>query len=69
MVAAGRSGQTVDRLNKCSPDLLITRTNVDGLRGKVQVLILGGLLDDERLQSREARKDLKSSLGPIPLRS
>ena len=66
VVAAGDLGQAVDRINECPPDLLITRTYVDGLSGHdaamylrtkcgtMKVLILGGLLDDERLQSREA---------------
>jgi CheY-like chemotaxis protein len=64
--AAGGLGQAVDRLKECQPDLLITRTYVEGLTGhdaamylrtkclKMRVLILGGLLDDERLQFREA---------------
>ena len=66
VLAAGDLGEAVDRLKECTPDLLITRTYVDGLPGhdaamylrtkclKMIVLILGGLLDDERLQSREA---------------
>jgi two-component system response regulator CpxR len=66
VLAAGDLGQAVDRLKECTPDLLITRTHVDGLPGHdaamylrtkcltMKVLILGGLLDDERLQSREA---------------
>jgi CheY-like chemotaxis protein len=66
VLAAGDLGQAVDRLKECTPDLLITRTYVDGLPGHdaamylrtkcltMKVLILGGLLDDERLQSREA---------------
>ena len=66
VVAAGDVGQAVDRIRECPPDLLITRTYIEGLSGhdaamylrtkclKMKVLILGGLLDDERLQSREA---------------
>ncbi len=66
VVATGDLGRAVDRLKECIPDLLITRTYVDGLPGHdaamylrtkcltMKVLILGGLLDDERLQSREA---------------
>ena len=66
VVAAGDLGQAVDRIKECPPDLLITRTYIDGSSGhdaamylrtkcrKMKVLILGGLLDDERLQSREA---------------
>jgi len=66
VVAAGDVGQAVDRIRECPPDLLITRTYIEGLSGhdaamylrtkclKMKVLILGGLLDDERLHSREA---------------
>jgi CheY-like chemotaxis protein len=66
VVAAGDLGQAVDRIKECPPDLLITRTYIEGLSGhdaamylrtkclKMKVLILGGLLEDERLQSREA---------------
>ena len=66
VVAEGDLGQAVERIKECPPDLLITRTYIEGLTGhdaamylrtkclKMKVLILGGLLDDERLQSREA---------------
>lgn len=66
VVASGSLGETVDRLKECTPDLLITRTYVQGLTGhdaaiylrtkctKMKVLILGGLLEDDRLQNREA---------------
>jgi CheY-like chemotaxis protein len=66
VVAAGDLGQAVDRIQESPPDLLITRTYIQGLPGhdaavylrtkclKMKVLILGGLLDDERLHSREA---------------
>jgi DNA-binding response OmpR family regulator len=59
-------GQAVDWLKVSTPDLLIARTYVQGLSGhdaavylrtkcmKMRILILGGLLDDERLQNREA---------------
>jgi CheY-like chemotaxis protein len=65
VLATGDLGQAVDRLKESAPDLLITRTYVEGLPGhdaakylrtkcpKMRVLMLGGLLDDERLQSRE----------------
>ena len=64
--ATGDLGQAVDRLTVCTPDLLITRTYVEGLPGHeaamylrtkcptMRVLMLGGLLDDERLQYRAA---------------
>ena len=66
VLAAGDLGHAVDRLKECTPDLLITRTYVESLTGHdaaiylrmkcltMRVLILGGLLDDERLQYREA---------------
>ena len=66
ILATGDLGQAVDRLKECEPDLLITRTYVQSLSGhdaaiylrtkcvKMRVLIVGGLLDDERLQHREA---------------
>jgi DNA-binding response OmpR family regulator len=71
VMAAGDLGQALDRLKECAPDLLITRTYVDGLPGHdaaiylrtkcttMRVLILGGLLDDDRLQYREALQGFK----------
>jgi DNA-binding NarL/FixJ family response regulator len=65
VVATGDLGQAVDRLKESQPDLLITRTYVQGMPGhdaaiylrekclKMRVLIVGGLLDDERLRYRE----------------
>jgi CheY-like chemotaxis protein len=64
VVATSDLGQAVDRLKQCIPDLLITRTYVEGLPGheaamylrtkcpEMRVLMLGGLLDDERLAYR-----------------
>ena len=64
--ATGDLGQAVDRLQECIPDLLITRTYIESLPGheaamylrtkcpEMRVLMLGGLLDDERLQYRAA---------------
>jgi DNA-binding NtrC family response regulator len=66
VLAVGNLGDAVEELKRSAPDLLITRTYVEGLPGhdaakylrtkcpKMRVLILGGLLDDERLHSREA---------------
>jgi DNA-binding NtrC family response regulator len=66
VLATGDLGHAVDRLKQCSPDLLITRTYIQNLTGhdaakylrmkcvKMKVLIVGGLLDDERLKDREA---------------
>lgn len=64
VMAASDLGHAVDRLKESVPDLLITRSHVQNLPGhdaaiylrkkclKMKVLILGGLLDDERLQNR-----------------
>jgi CheY-like chemotaxis protein len=64
--ATGDLGQAVDRLKESTPDLLITRTYVQSMPGHeaamylltkcptMRVLILGGLLDDDRLRNREA---------------
>jgi DNA-binding response OmpR family regulator len=66
VVAAGNLGSAVDRLSDCTPDLLITRTYVEGMPGHdaamylrtkshgLRVLMVGGLLDDERLKYRES---------------
>ena len=68
VLATGDLGQAVDRLKECTPDLLIIRTYVQSLPGhdaamylrtkcrEMRVLMVGGLLDDERLQYREARE-------------
>lgn len=66
VLAAGDLGQAVDRMKECTPDLLITRTYVQTMSGhdvakylrtkcpKMKVLLVGGLLDDDRLHYREA---------------
>ncbi len=66
VLTASSLGQAVDRLKSSEPDLLITRTYVEGLPGhdaalylrtkctKMKVLLVGGLLDDARLQYRES---------------
>jgi DNA-binding response OmpR family regulator len=57
-------GTAVDRLKESTPDLLIVRSYVEGIPGYdaatflrrkcqgLQVLMLGGLIDDDRLQYR-----------------
>ena len=64
VVAVGDVGNAVDRLKEVTPDLLITRTYVQGMTGHdaatylrtksngLRVLMVGGLLDDERLKYR-----------------
>src|SRR5579863_6319918 len=66
VVTAGDLGSAVDRLSEVTPDLLITRTYVEGITGHdaatflrtksngLRVLMVGGLLDDERLKYRES---------------
>lgn len=66
VVSAGDLGSAVDWLKGCAPALLITRTYISNMPGHdaakylrtkcpaMRVLILGGLLEDDRLQSREA---------------
>ena len=68
VLPTGDIGGAVDLLKRCRPDLLITRTYVESLPGydaaiflrehcvTMRVLILGGLLHDDRLQYREALK-------------
>ena len=65
VVTAGDLGSAVDRLKEVTPDLLITRTYVEGMTGHdaatylrtksngLRVLMVGGLLDDERLKHRD----------------
>ena len=66
IMPAGDLGSAVDWLERSKPDLLITRTYVSSMPGheaakylrkkchSMRVLILGGLLDDDRLQHRES---------------
>ena len=66
VLSTGDLGKAVDRLKECTPDLLITRTYVQNMSGhdaamylrtkrpKMRVLLVGGLLDDDRLHYREA---------------
>jgi DNA-binding response OmpR family regulator len=68
VMATGDLGRAVDRLKDCIPELLITRTYVESLPGHeaamylrtkcpgLRVLMLGGLLDDERLEYRAAQQ-------------
>jgi DNA-binding response OmpR family regulator len=65
VVSTGDLGHAVDRIEQYAPDLLIIRSYVEGLPGhdaaeylrtkhkKLKVLIVGGLLDDDRLKLRE----------------
>jgi DNA-binding NtrC family response regulator len=78
VMATGDLGQAVDRLKECVPDLLITRTYVQSIPGhdaavylctkcpKLKVLLVGGLLDDDRLQNREALQGFEVFPKPYP---
>jgi DNA-binding response OmpR family regulator len=78
VIATGDLGNAVDRLQEIEPDLLITRTYVEGLPGhdaaiylrtkcvKMRVLIVGGLLDDDRLHLRESLQGFEVFPKPYP---
>lgn len=78
VLPAGDLGQAVDRMNEVTPDLLIIRSHVQNLPGhdaamylrkkclKMKVLILGGRLDDERLQNREELQGFEIFPKPYP---
>ncbi len=64
VMATGDLGTAVDRLSECKPDLLIISPYVDTLTGhqaakylqsrcpSMRILMVAGLLDDDRLQYR-----------------
>lgn len=64
VVACGDLGKAVDRISEQTPDLLITRNYIESLPGYeaamylrtkcpgLKTLMLGGLLDDDRLRYR-----------------
>jgi len=64
VLAAGDLGTAVDRMKESTPDLLIVRSYVEGIPGfdaatflrrkcrGLRVLMLGGLIEDDRLQYR-----------------
>ena len=78
VLTTGDLGQAVDWLKRCAPDLLITRTHIQSMPGheaaiylvercpSMRVLILGGLLDDERLLNREALQGFAIFPKPYP---
>jgi CheY-like chemotaxis protein len=71
VVATGDLGVAVDRLKELNPDLLITRTYVNTMPGHdaakylrtkkpaLPVLIVGGMLRDERLEYRESLENFE----------
>jgi DNA-binding NtrC family response regulator len=77
VVTAGDVGQAVDRLKELSPDLFITRTYVHTMSGhdtakylrtknsKMRVLLVGGLMDDERLHYRDSMQSFEAFPRPF----
>ncbi len=71
VAATGDLGVAVDRMKEMTPDLLITRTFVNTMPGHdaakylrtkkaaLPVLIVGGMLQDERLEYREALQNFE----------
>ena len=77
VVPAGDLGQAVDRLNDVSPELLVTRTHIQQITGHdaakylctkhhMKVLIVGGLLADDRLCRREGLEGFAVFPTPYP---
>lgn len=78
VLLAGDLGQAVDRLKESAPDLLVVRGHVQNLPGHdaaiylrkkcvtMKVLILGGLMDDQRLQNREELQGFEIFPTPYP---
>ena len=78
VLPAGDLGQAVDLLKESVPDLLMVRGHIQNLPGhdaaiylrkkclSMKVLILGGLLDDERLQNREGLQGFEIFPTPYP---
>ena len=75
---AGELGTAVNWLNDSTPDLLITRTYISGMPGheaakylrnkchRMRVLMVGGLLEDDRLQYRLALEGFEVFPKPFP---
>jgi two-component system, cell cycle response regulator CpdR len=71
VVAAGDLGVAIQRLKESTPDLLIIRSYIEGLPGYdaatflrtkcrgLRVLMLGGLIDDDRLQYRMVIEEIE----------
>jgi len=71
VVASGDLGTAVDRLRESRPDLLIVHPDLGGITGHdaalylrtkspaLPVLMVGGLLDDDRLRYREALQEFE----------
>jgi DNA-binding NtrC family response regulator len=76
VLASGDLGGAVARLREARPDLLVTRTYVQGMTGHdaakylrtkvpgMKVLLVGGLMNDDRLHYRESMEGF--SVFPKP---
>ena len=75
---AGELGTAVNWLEDTTPDLLITRTYISGMPGheaakylrnkchRMRVLMVGGLLEDDRLQYRLVLEGFEVFPKPFP---
>ena len=78
VVAVGDLGSAVDRLKELTPDLLIIRSYVEGIPGYdaatflrtrspgLNVLMVGGLIDDDRLLYRMSLEGFEVFPKPYP---
>jgi DNA-binding response OmpR family regulator len=77
VIPAGDLGEAVDRVNEMRPDLLITRPYINSMSGwtaagylrsrrpGLPVLIVAGLLDDDRIMVRNAIQEFHSFPNPF----
>ncbi len=71
VLSTGDLGQAVDRLKRCEPELLVTSNYIQDLPGfdaakylrtkcpKMKILMVGGLLNDERLSYRAELENIE----------
>lgn len=79
VLSAGSLGQAVDALQTCTPRLLIIRSYIDNMSGHsaakylrtkcpgMRVLMVGGLIDDDRLTYREEIEGFEIFPKPFPV--
>lgn len=77
VLSTGDLGQAVDRLQDCRPDLLLIHPYVDTMSGhdaakylhsrcpKMRILMLAGILEDDRLRYRADREKFEIFPDPI----
>ena len=77
VVAVGDLGEAVDRLDEIRPDLLITRPYINSMPGRIAanylrnrhpglpVLIVGGFVDDDRLNVQNAIEEFYAFPKPF----